>query len=491
MKVLIVGGGSAGWMSAATLIHFFPKYDVTVVESPNIPSVGVGESTISGFIEWLELLDIVPENVIKFCNGTFKLGIHFQNFYKEKDDGFFYPFGPSQVSTLNTFLWHLAPGGSLYADAMFANMSLIRRNKFKKLSADGYALHFDATKFAEYLKTKFCVSKGVKHVKKEIVSVEGSVDCVVCDDGTRLSADLYLDCSGFRSLLLGKTLQEPFVSYERNIPNNMAWATHIPYVHKEKECVPYTNCTALKNGWVWNIPLWNSVGTGYVYSNEFISDEEALEEFKTHLSVDTTQLSFRKIPIKSGHYERSWVNNVVAIGLAGGFIEPLESSGLWTVYNTLLYLVRILDRGSFNEWDKNVFNATIKTEFKQWFDFVALHYALSTRRDSKYWEKISKNSFEPHLFDEFSGTSSFATAACGRLYKSDFINFKNFTCIALGMNWSCIDRTILKTYSFKCGGVIPEQWQKAIQGLRDMQKKWDEEADKAHTVIDYLESIHD
>lgn len=374
---------------------------------------------------------------------------------------------------------------------MFANMSLIRKNKFKKLTPDGYALHFDATKFAEYLRDVFCAPKGVKHVRKEIVEVVGEVDHLVCDDGTKIRGDLFIDCSGFRSLLLGKTLKEPFVDYSHIIPNNMAWATHIPYRDKKKECVSYTNCTALKNGWVWNIPLWENVGTGYVYSNEFVSDEDALEEFKKHINTDTSKLQFRKIPIKSGHYERCWVNNVVAVGLAGGFIEPLESSGLWTVYNTLMYLARVLLRGSFNEWDKNVFNATIKTEFKQWFDFVALHYALSTRTDSEYWKKISKNKFEPQLYELFSGTSSFATAACGRLYKSDFINFKNFVCIAIGMDWSCVDEIIVKGFSFRCGGNIPEHWQKAIEEMKKNKKAWDEEADKAHMLIDYLESIHD
>jgi tryptophan halogenase len=492
MKVLIVGGGSAGWMSAATLKCLFPEYSVQLVESPAIPSVGVGESTITGFIEWLHILNINPEEVVKRCNGTYKLAIHFQNFFQENDDGFFYPFGPSQISTINTFMWQLSQSEP-FSDAMFSNMSLVRKNKFKKTTSDNYALHFDATLFAKYLRDEYCLPRGVEYFQNEIVevrkNVDGGVECVVCVDGSELRGDLYIDCTGFKSLLLGKTLNEPFQSYEHMIPNNTAWATHIPYKDKEKECVAYTNCTALKNGWVWNIPLWENIGTGYVFSNEFISDEDALEEFKTHLG-DTTGVKFRKISFQSGHYERNWVKNVVAVGLSSGFIEPLESSGLWTVYSTLIYLARILERKYFNEWDKNVFNSTIKNEFKQWFEFVALHYALSTRTDSDYWRKISKNPFEPNLSEIFTGNSSLATAACSRLYKSDFINFKNFTCIAMGMKWFCSDRILAKTYLFKTGETYPEHWKKSSQIMKNNKMLWDQEADESSNLYDYLNNVH-
>ena len=189
-----------------------------------------------------------------------------------------------------------------------------------------------------------------------------------------------------------------FNSYEHLLPNNRAWATRIPYKDKQKELVPYTNCTALDNGWVWNIPSWERVGTGYVYSDKFITDEEALEEFKKHLDEkgsDYSNSDFKNIKMRVGLHDKLIHKNACAIGLAAGFIEPLESNGLLSVHEFLKRLVRIMSRDgeTLSQHDIDGFNYHCKEFFEDFACFVASHYALSHRDDSEYWRDIKSKSF--------------------------------------------------------------------------------------------------
>ena len=202
MKAVVVGGGSAGWMSAATLIGLFPNFDVTVIESPNVPITGVGESTITGFTEWLGLLGIDPDEVIRYTNGSYKLSIHFQNFYKTQDEGFFYPFGNQIINKETMETWQIRKivepeECATFADTMCANMALVRKNKFikftKEFPADHYALHFDAVLFAHWLRERYCLPKGVKHIPSEVVSVstcDDGINFLKLENGQEVSADL-------------------------------------------------------------------------------------------------------------------------------------------------------------------------------------------------------------------------------------------------------------------------------------------------------------
>ena len=168
------------------------------------------------------------------------------------------------------------------------------------------------------------------------------------------------------------------------LPNNSAWATRIPYTNKKKELNLYTNCTAYNNGWIWNIPLWSRMGTGYVYSDKFISDDDALKEFKTYLGK--RDLDFKKIKMRVGIQKRLWVKNVVAIGLSAGFIEPLESNGLYSVHEFLFHLSRTLRRDVVTQYEKDAFSFACKHAFYVFAEFVAMHYALSQRTDTPYWK---------------------------------------------------------------------------------------------------------
>ena len=411
-KIIIVGGGSAGWMTAATLIKAFPTRDILVIESPNVKNVGVGESTLGKINEWLDFLDIKDEDFMSFTKASYKLSIRFEDFYKKGDKGFHYPFGLVFENThigrkeFWFFKKKFFPKTPLsdYATSISPNMALVNNNVlFKNENQElplfdfkrDVAYHFNANKFGEWLRDYYCKPKGVKHILENINSIEKNNEGIKTLNN-KYSADLFIDCTGFKSLLLGESLKEPFCDYSHLLPNNKAWATNIPYKNKEKELKPYTNCTAIENGWGWNIPSWDKIGTGYVYSDKYISDEKALMQFKKHLNKkgsNYTKSTFNNIKMKVGIYERLFVKNVCAIGLAAGFIEPLESNGLLSVHEFLFNLIKVLKRGKITQWDRDNFNVSCKTFFDQFTEFVAFHYALSQRTDTPYWRDISNKSF--------------------------------------------------------------------------------------------------
>jgi len=404
-KIIIVGGGSAGWMAAATLISQFPNKDITVIESPNVPTVGVGESTLGQINNWLDLLNIKDEDFMPYTDASYKLSIRFEDFYKKDDGGFHYPFGEvieneklgtKQLWFLKKYLQPKTPITD-YANQHYYNMAYVNQNKIDVNDVTS-AYHFDATKFGLWLKDHYCKPRGVNHILEDVNTIETNEDGITSLNNTH-KADMFIDCTGFKSMLLGDTLKEHFNSYNDLLPNNKAWATRVPYKDKENELVPYTNCTAIENGWVWNIPSWERIGTGYVYSDKYVSDEEALNEFKRHLDKNGSDYSnseFKNIKMRVGIHDRLFVKNVCAIGLSAGFIEPLESNGLLSVHEFLINLVKIMKRGeedTISQWDRDNFNVECKRFFDQFTEFVAMHYALSHRDDTKYWKDVTNKSF--------------------------------------------------------------------------------------------------
>ena len=463
MKILIVGGGSAGWMTAATLESQFPNYKISLIESKNISTVGVGESTITQITDWMRLLKIKDKDFVKHVDGSYKLSIKFTDFYK-KGEAFHYPFGrPALAQTRSeTNDWwfkkmlHPKTPYSDYADCIFPlQMAYVNQNKFD-INEVQRAYHFDATKFGLWLKNNYC--KKIKHIVDDVVSIEQDENGITSLNN-KYKADLYIDCTGFKSLLLDKTLKEPFESYSDMLPNDSAWATRIQYKNKEKELVPYTNCTAIENGWVWNIPLWSRIGTGYVYSSRFVDDETALKQFKKHLGQE--ELEFKKIKMRVGIHNRLWVKNVVAIGLSAGFIEPLESNGLYTVHEFLTKLVLNLQRDKISQWDRDNFNYQCKHMFKEFSEFVGLHYALSHRDDTEYWKHCLNKTWENTLINlEHRAFSGFKETVYNRTYNFIYPSSTGVHCIAAGMHWAPINKTSL----IKHGGFDEEMLEKEFKG---------------------------
>lgn len=523
-KVVVVGGGSAGWMSAATIAKLFPEMEVTVIESPNIPTVGVGESTLGGINVWLDALGIEEKDFIKDVDGSLKLSIKFTDFYDVDSGSFHYPFGSPLLGNaamgLNT--WNLKRLKLVdediqpddYARTWVPQMALVERNRYGLNVAgefDHYnpiadtAYHFDAVKFGLWLRDNFCKKLGVEHVQDTVEKVntdESGVSSLVLASGQEISADLYIDCSGFKSILLSGALEEPFISYEHILPNNRAWAAQIPYTDKEKELEIYTNCTALGHGWAWNTPLWSRIGTGYVYSDKFVSPEEALEEFKNYLNSDkmalhnpnrvTEEVKFRDIQFKVGTYPRIWVKNVVAIGLASGFIEPLESNGLFSVHVYLLRLVKALRRERISKWDRDTFNSNIKLLFDDLAAFVALHYTLSVRRDTNYWRAIAETTYDDDV--EYPAPKvgvGFQDLAYRRMDSEEYNTAGGIHYIATGLRYYAMDEEGLKRREL-VNPMIDHDYL-LTNFLRERQRlmaKWEAAAEASPTLYEYLKGTY-
>jgi len=522
-KIVIVGGGSAGWMSAATLIRFFPNKDITVIESPDIPTVGVGESTLGFIRAWTSSLGIDEKDFMKHTDASYKLSIKFTDFRKKNSGGFHYPFGlPHFTDTafLGVRDWDLKkyyyPDTPVqdYCRTFFPAMALIENNKISRNEGGEFgafrfdndvAYHFDATKFAIWLRDRYSMPRGVKHIKaivKNITTDDDGIKEVILDNGDVITADLFVDCTGWKSMLLGEALKVPFTSYNNIIPNNRAWATQVPYIDPEKEVEPYTNCTAINMDGSGIIPLYTRIGTGYVYSDKYISKEDALEEFKNHLKTKMTisdadritdDLKFKDIEMRIGIHDRPWEKNVVAIGLACGFIEPLESNGLLTVHEFLLKLVKYLGRDIVSQWDHDSYNMGIKKYFNNFVEFVGLHYALSSRTDTEYWKDISRRSFSPSMVNlEPTMIEGFADMSLRKFDQTDFSNLAGIHCVAHGIGYNTIDESVIAQWSHynkhidykkKVDELIPI-WNKE-------QRQWKREADDCSNLYHYLrDNIH-
>jgi hypothetical protein len=516
-NIVIVGGGSAGWMTAAILIKSFPEKNITLIESPDIPKIGVGESTYEGINLYLEYLGIDRKSFFIHTDATVKLAIQFRDFYKkENHHDFIYPFGLPEISGT---LWGLQdwlikkycyPETPLndYVESYFPAAHYVNNNTMPKenVLTDRFdeiystALHFDAIKFANWLKNNFAIPRGVKNILANVELVNENskgVESLVLDNGKKIRADLYIDCTGFQSLLLEKTLKERFISYNDVLPNTHAWATQINYKNKDVEIENVTRCTALKNGWCWNIPLWSRIGSGYVYSSHYVSHENALIEFKDylkkHLKITRSEeeinsLNFKNIEMRVGIHERVWSKNVVAIGLSAGFIEPLESNGLFSVHEFLFELIRAMERESVTQWDKDVFNYSVKKKFDEFVDFIRLHYALSIREDSEYWISNSQRSynFEKMLKKNLENNH---LSIVQKIKTKTFIppETGGITWITTGMNYLLADRVALSLGEMYNRADYKKDMDIFFKNLNKKRNAWEKEAKNGISVFEYLE----
>lgn len=510
--IKIIGGGSAGWMTAATLISQFPHKKITLIESPKIATVGVGESTIAHINQWLSLLGIEDEDFMAHCDASYKLSIGFKNFYRKDSGHFHYPFGlpytQENIATLNDwyfkkFLYPNTPVSD-YAECLFPQMALVKQNRIFKneqnqipsfnFKAD-VAYHFDATKFGLWLRDHYCIPKGVKHQKAEVkdtkVNDDVGIEYIVLDDDSKVKADLFIDCTGFSSLLIGKALKEPFESFEDVLPNNSAWATRIPYKNKKKELVGYTNCTAIHNGWVWNIPLWSRIGSGYVYSDKYISDDDALLQFQKHIKKGD-ELEYKHIKMRTGTHKRTWIKNVCAIGLSAGFIEPLESNGLYTVHEFLLRLVRTLQREYVSQWDRDVYNSATKTLFIEFKEFVAMHFALSHRDDTEYWRDIMNRQYSKELVEYIPvWHTGHVMAAFNKMRDYHFKPIAGLHCIATGMHWFPTDFPAIQALTYTSDiEYWKSKWGDTINSMNERKHQWGNITKEAPKLLDFLKTIH-
>lgn len=520
-RIVVVGGGSAGWMTASTLKRAFPHRDIVVIESPDVPIVGVGESTLGGIRDWTRYIGLDESSFFPATDASYKMSIKFTDFRKKGSGPFHYPFGTPQgdVNRHPYLDWHikkfLYPETPItdFVDCLFPGSALFNSNKFS-LNKDGnfdtynpetdVAYHFDATKFGIWLRDTYCIPNGVGHIQATVTDVktnDSGVERLILDNGTEVQADLYIDCTGWRSILLGGALNEPFESWEDILPNNSAVATHIPYKDKELELEPYTNCTAIGNGWVWNIPLWSRIGTGYVYSDKYLSYDEAVEEFKQHLMSDNMvvprtreevdALIFKPIKMRVGIHERTFVKNVMAIGLSAGFIEPLESNGLFSVHEFLAKAIDVLGNNEISQTYKDMYNISVKNLFTSFSKFVAMHYSLSRRDDTQYWKDISNKTFLGHDGDPYGSSPSYNNGfqAIGYAYINEWgwpVDNSGIPFIATGLGMEMITEHRLINLSFRNKRDYKSEVDSQNIVWESRKKRWYRNAKKEPTLFQYL-----
>jgi len=417
-RVCIVGAGSSGWMAAALLSKLCPHLEIAIVEDKNTKSIGVGESTLGHFNRFLQLLELKDEDWMPACHATYKNSIRFTNFREGNGESFEYPFSrkfddkfaPSGMTTWGQ-LALLDPhnfGPETFAEMFTDNTFLAKYNRCT-YNQDGRlrsfyfkydtAYHLDADLFGQYLKNKVAIPHGVNVIQghvtgcQSVSTSDSTLEYIVLDYERKVYADLYIDCTGFKSEILEKFASSQFISYDKRLLNDSAFATQIPYVNKEEEMRNVTDCHAMNNGWVWNIPLWNRIGTGYCYSSKFCTRDEAEVEFRKHLGERGKNAKLSHINIKHGRHTEAWKYNVVGIGLAYGFLEPLESTGLLTTHENLIHLAYTLNmrEGYITQVERDNYNCVVSEEIDHLSDFIAIHYAFSKRTDTPYWKEVTQN----------------------------------------------------------------------------------------------------
>lgn len=402
VRVLVVGGGTAGWSAAAAIARLLPSVaQVSLVESAEIGIVGVGEATLPHVRQFVQQLGIDEADFMRATHATFKLGIDFRDFGRI-GDSYIHPFGTfgrelAQVPFHHYWLQCHARGAaadvgaySLAVQAARAGRFAIPRDDDLSLAASyGYAYQFDAGLFGPYLRD-FALQHGARRIEGTIVEVRrdpagGDIRSVVLASGESLEADLFIDCSGFRSLLLGDTLEEPWEDWSHWLPCDRAVA--MPTASPAGEIEPYTRATAQAAGWTWRIPLQHRVGNGYVYASALVSDDDAADVLRT--AVEGPALAEpRLLRFRAGRRRNSWVGNVVAIGLASGFLEPLESTSIYLAHMAITRLIDLFPLGGINPADRVEFNRLVDMEYDRIRDFLILHYHATTRNDSPFWDHV-------------------------------------------------------------------------------------------------------
>jgi tryptophan 7-halogenase len=401
-KIVILGGGSSGWMTAAALSSTLQQgCQITLIESEEIGTVGVGEATIPPIRTFNEMLGIDEREFVKLTQGSFKLGIEFVN-WGNIGNRYFHPFGSHGrpfdiVPVHHQWLRARANGADVGFDEHCMAWALAKEGKFTRPSPDqrsvlstfDYAYHFDAGLYARYLRD-YSQQRGVTRVEGKVGDVTlhsatGFVESVTMEDGSIHDADLFIDCSGFRGLLIEGALKTGYEDWTHWLPCDRAVA--IP-CSKAGEFTPYTRSTAQEAGWQWRIPLQHRTGNGYVYSSKYISDEDALKTLLANIDGEPLNKP-NQLRFTTGMRRKFWNKNVIAIGLSSGFLEPLESTSLHLIQAGISKLLALFPDRDFNPIVIDEYNRIAATEYRRIRDFIILHYKLTQRDDAPLWRYVA------------------------------------------------------------------------------------------------------
>jgi tryptophan halogenase len=434
--VVIVGGGSSGWMTAAYLIRALKGQRVVVVESSSIRTIGVGEATFSYMKLFFDFLGLREVDWMPHCSAAYKLAIRFVNWTKEPGH-FYHPFQRYEVANafnLGEWWLKLLRGELPFDYACFTIPALCDAKKSPRhldgtvfdekvhdYYADGrsppnvaisghtvqypYGYHFNAAELAEFLQ-RYAVKRGVSRIVDEVVEVLRTEDGAIAGLRTQehgvVEGDLFVDCTGFRGLLINQAMGEPFISFNDTLLNDSAVALQVPRDIEREGMRPYTTAHTHSAGWSWDIPLYGRDGTGYVYSSRFIDKEEAEREFREFLGPAADGCVAHPVRMRIGRCRRSWVKNCVAIGLSSGFVEPLESTGLFFIQHAIEELVNHFPGSStIDEQLSKNYNRVIADCVEGVREFLTLHYYASGRVDTPYWRAVKQVELPAPLAERF------------------------------------------------------------------------------------------
>jgi 2-polyprenyl-6-methoxyphenol hydroxylase-like FAD-dependent oxidoreductase len=403
-KILIVGGGTAGWIAANLLASKWKNTQISLVESADIGIIGVGEGSTPHLKLFFDSIGITDSEWMPRCNATYKNGITFDKWSALAGfESYFHPFAAQtdDIFTVPLFFKNIQArmkgfNVDAHPDHYFLESYLARKN-LGPLADEcfpfgiAYAYHFDSGLLGEFL-AETAIQRGVKRIYGNVADVltneYGAISEVTLSDQRRLEADFFVDCSGFSSLLMQKALKVDYKSFSDNLFNDAAIAM-------PSEVTPImpaeTRATALTNGWAWQIPLRNRFGNGYVYSKNHIDSDQAETELRTHLGLLDSDVEARHLNMKVGRVDKHWHKNCLAVGLSQGFIEPLEATAIALSYNTIAQFMQYFHEGKGTNKFELAFNQDINTRFDGIRDYVVCHYKANQRADTDYWRDNSSN----------------------------------------------------------------------------------------------------
>jgi tryptophan 7-halogenase len=423
-RLVIVGGGTAGWMAAAYLNRFLVRkgWQVALVESPDIGTIGVGEATIPSLVRFLRVMQIDEARFMRACAATYKLGIRFGDWF-DHDHAYIHPFGRAgEINNLDLFHFWLkvrleGAGGAPFTDYSLQAL-LCERGKGPHppdersplIDEGSYAYHLDAGAFAGFLR-EIATSEGVRHHSGEVREVRrgpwGDVESLDIGGGRELAGDLFVDCTGFRGLLVEETLGDPWIDWSHHLLCDRAVVLPLP---RPEDPAPYTRSTALTAGWMWQIPLSTRSGNGYVYSSAHLDEDEAADELVARADLRRTRSADpRHLKMRIGRRKTFWNRNCVAVGLASGFVEPLESTGIHLIQRAVEWLVDHFPTGDRDDLLRAAYNRKMEALYEEVRDFIVLHY-LVTDRFEPFWQDARAAAIPDTLQDRldfYEATGSF------------------------------------------------------------------------------------
>lgn len=484
--ITVVGGGTAGWMSAVFLATRFAHrpggqgMKVTLIESPNVPTVGVGEATVPVMTKWLDQMGIDENEFLLRCNASFKLGVRFVNWDRDPDGkpcDYIHPFQcvTSEIRDISTgYYFHKFSNREGRADVSDeltpcrAVMDARRAPRGAERDPERdlrYAYHLDAGLFAQYLK-EIALQRGVEHIQDDVdevkVGEKGFIDALTLRARGRYPVELVVDCTGFKGLVIQQALGEPFEPYGKYLLCDRALAVQLPHGDVTK-LDPYTQSTALGGGWSWRVPLYSRVGTGYVFSSAFRTDDEAMDEFMAHLGPAGKGATPRVLSMRVGRSRRTWVGNCIAIGLSSGFIEPLESTAIYLIQRSLSLLGAYFPDRTFDPRLARRFNSLIETAYSEIRDFIVLHYAASNRTDTAFWESARNDIEIPDSLRENLELWRQVLPGANDIENSHLFNNLSYIQVLFGKRY-------FEGLSFPVEDILaPADWSGFTQGMNNMK----------------------